>query len=211
MPSPTQKKQALSPTRLRTRRKLVEAALRVMGQKGVEGTSIAEIRAEAGVSFGSFYNNFGSLEELAQEVFAERAMGVATELDAIPPAESDPAIAAARVQRRFVELAISDPVWGWFLLHADAALPQVEATFRKRVRHDLDRGRASGRFIFRSLDTTVTMTLAALMAVMRRILEGREPRSAAADMVELLLRQYGIDREEAARIAHPRRRATLRG
>lgn len=51
---------------LTARRKLIAAAYDVMSKKGLEGSTIAEIIAEAGVGVGSFYNHFTSKEELAQ-------------------------------------------------------------------------------------------------------------------------------------------------
>jgi AcrR family transcriptional regulator len=203
-PSAAANTQGLSRTRLRTRKKLIDAALAVMGQKGVEGTSIAEITGAADVGFGSFYSNFRTLEELASEVFVVRAEVLARQLASINEQVEDPALAASFIQRWFIETAVHDRVWGWFLIHADATLQQFERTFGNRVRADIAHGVKCGRFTVRSIEAAATITLASLVAVMRRILEGTSKPSLACEMVELLLRQYGIEAEEARRLSRVR-------
>lgn len=47
-----------------TRQELVDAAARVFARRGFEGSSVADICAEAGLSTGPLYTNFGSKEAL---------------------------------------------------------------------------------------------------------------------------------------------------
>src|SRR5271170_941275 len=47
-----------------TRSRLLEAALRLMAEKGMEGVAINEITEAADVGFGSFYNHFESKEAI---------------------------------------------------------------------------------------------------------------------------------------------------
>ncbi|MGF6483614.1 AcrR family transcriptional regulator [Paraburkholderia sp. JPY419] len=60
-----------------TRARLLDAALRLMAEKGMEGMAINEITEAAGVGFGSFYNHFESKEAiyatLVDNVFEEFA------------------------------------------------------------------------------------------------------------------------------------------
>ena len=46
------------------RRRILRAALRCMGERGIERTSVAEIRREAGLSAGALYTHFRSKEEI---------------------------------------------------------------------------------------------------------------------------------------------------
>ena len=55
--------------RLQTRAKLMNAGQQVMGEKGIDATTIADITERAGVGFGSFYNHFESQQHLAKEIF----------------------------------------------------------------------------------------------------------------------------------------------
>lgn len=188
--------------RLRTRQKLIEAAQIVMGRHGVDGTAIAQITEQADVGFGSFYNHFESKEQIALQVFAARAEELAHELERVAEQVTDAALAASIIQRWFIERAKRDPVWGWFIVHADMALQQVEATFRERAKRDIQRGIAAGRFSVGGLDTVVTITLSAIMAVMRQQLEGRAKSDADSEMTEALLCMYGLPADEAQRLAY---------
>ena len=50
--------------RARTRARLIEAAAEVIGERGYERTSLAEVAARAGMTRGAIYNNFESKDEL---------------------------------------------------------------------------------------------------------------------------------------------------
>ncbi len=89
-----------------TRQELVDAAARVFARRGFEGSSVADICAEAGLSTGPLYTNFGSKEALFAVVLEQwgkqaydRAMRAGTD-----PAAStniaDVVTAAGRVVER---------------------------------------------------------------------------------------------------------------
>lgn len=56
-----------------TRRRIVQAASRAFRLQGVDGASVSDIMAEAGLTVGGFYRHFQSKEELFQEAL-EQAM-----------------------------------------------------------------------------------------------------------------------------------------
>jgi AcrR family transcriptional regulator len=53
------------------RRQILEAALRSFEEKGVEGTTIEDVRRLSGASIGSIYHHFGGKEELASALYIE--------------------------------------------------------------------------------------------------------------------------------------------
>jgi len=55
-----------------TRRKLLDAAERVFLRRGLQGSSVEEIAAEAGFTRGAFYSNFKSKDELFVELLQDR-------------------------------------------------------------------------------------------------------------------------------------------
>lgn len=173
----------------------------VMGRKGVDAATIADITEAADLGFGSFYNHFASKEEIAREVFRLRAAELVTELDNVFVRVQDPVLAAGFVQRWFVERGRRDPVWGWFVIHADAALDIVEATFKQVILADLKRITELGRFNIPSLDAAATITQVAIIENMRRQLEGNADARAESEMVEALLRMYGVPPDEAHAVA----------
>jgi AcrR family transcriptional regulator len=58
--------------RAHTRAALIDAAGRVIAQRGLHGASIEAITAEAGYTGGAFYSNFESKDELLTELIRER-------------------------------------------------------------------------------------------------------------------------------------------
>ncbi|MBK6856591.1 MAG: TetR/AcrR family transcriptional regulator [Microthrixaceae bacterium] len=89
-----------------TRQELVEAAARVFARHGFEGSSVADICAEAGLSTGPLYTNFGSkealfgvvLEHWGKEAY-DRAMRAGTDPEATVNI-ADTVTAAGRVIER---------------------------------------------------------------------------------------------------------------
>lgn len=55
-----------------TRQALLDAAARVFVRRGLQGSSVEEITAEAGYTRGAFYSNFSSKEELFVELLHQR-------------------------------------------------------------------------------------------------------------------------------------------
>jgi AcrR family transcriptional regulator len=65
-----------------TRRRLLEAAERVFLRRGLRGSSVEEITAEAGFTRGAFYSNFKSKQELFVELLHTRVYDRYAELAA---------------------------------------------------------------------------------------------------------------------------------
>jgi AcrR family transcriptional regulator len=82
MPSPVTKRKRLTRAeqRERTRAALLDAAGRVIAERGFHGASIEAITAEAGYTGGAFYSNFDSKEDLFAALLHERVFKVWGEL-----------------------------------------------------------------------------------------------------------------------------------
>jgi AcrR family transcriptional regulator len=168
----------------------------------MEAATITEIAEVADLGVGTFYNHFNSKDEIARAVFSAHLEELAATFDRISKSEPDVAQAIAFIQRVFMEKAMRDPLWGWFAIHAEFALQHMDETFGPRAALDFRRGLEGRRFSFTAIDCAVTLTLAALFATLRRILDGRASPAAATDMVEFNLRMYGVPIPEARRLAN---------
>ncbi|MFZ0832995.1 MAG: TetR family transcriptional regulator [Mycobacterium sp.] len=49
------------------RQGIIESAIRLFAQRGVDGVGVAEVMADAGFTHGGFYNHFASKEDLVNE------------------------------------------------------------------------------------------------------------------------------------------------
>jgi AcrR family transcriptional regulator len=63
-----------------TRERLLEAAVRVFLRRGLQGSSVEEIAAEAGYTRGAFYSNFQSKDQLFVELLHDRVYKAYREL-----------------------------------------------------------------------------------------------------------------------------------
>jgi AcrR family transcriptional regulator len=70
--SSTPKRLTREEKRAQTRERLLEAAERVFLRRGLQGSSVEEIAAEAGFTRGAFYSNFKSKDELFVELLQTR-------------------------------------------------------------------------------------------------------------------------------------------
>ena len=68
-----------------TRRRILETAGRLFKHDGIDGTGIAALMADAGMTNGAFYAHFRSKEELVAAVIAEELRVQATAFTSLPP------------------------------------------------------------------------------------------------------------------------------
>ncbi|MGF6651012.1 AcrR family transcriptional regulator [Paraburkholderia youngii] len=116
-----------------TRARLLDAALRLMAERGMEGVAINEITEAADVGFGSFYNHFESKEAiyatLVDNVFEE----FANVLDRLAGGITDPAEVVAVSVRHTILRARHDPVWGRFLIREGFSAPALSRGLAQRL------------------------------------------------------------------------------
>ncbi len=200
-----------------TRSRLLEAALKLMAEKGMEGVAINEITEAADVGFGSFYNHFESKEAiylaLTDWVFEE----FADTLDRIAGGLADPAEVIAVSVRHTLLRARREPVWGQFLIREGFSPRILTRGLGQRLLRDIGRGVAARRFDapdpLMSL-ISVGGTVLAAVAVGVQIDAQSEPAAtllkgftnSKSDFPEraasALLRMLGLSHAEAEEIAH---------
>jgi TetR/AcrR family transcriptional regulator, transcriptional repressor for nem operon len=68
-----------------TRQRIIEAAGRRFKQDGIDGSGIAAVMKEAGLTNGAFYAHFASKDDLVANVIADQLRTQIADLDAVPP------------------------------------------------------------------------------------------------------------------------------
>jgi TetR/AcrR family transcriptional repressor of nem operon len=68
-----------------TRRRIIEAAGRRFKRDGVDGSGVATLMADAGLTNGAFYAHFESKDDLVANVVADQLRGQCENLRALPP------------------------------------------------------------------------------------------------------------------------------
>ena len=132
--------------RRETRDRLLNAALKLMAERGMDGVAVNEITEAADVGFGSFYNHFPSKEaihaELIDLVFGE----FADTLDRALRDVGDPAEVIAASVRHTLYRARSDRTWAHFLLREGLSAGMLTRGLGVRLLRDIRSGLDAGRF-----------------------------------------------------------------
>jgi AcrR family transcriptional regulator len=187
--------------RVRTKRLLVDAALRVFARKGAGAAALHEVAAEAGVSNGTFYNYFRSRDELLAAASLALAERLSADITASSVGVGDPAERVAIGMRRFVLKALDDPTWGAALLRVWASSPVLVGRTTTPLLDDLRLGKRRRRLRFRSEAAAIDLVQGTVLAGMRTVLEGRAGGEHASDIAAAVLRSLGVDAGEADAIS----------
>lgn len=196
-----------------TRERLMQAALRLFAERGVDAVPINEITEAADVGFGSFYNHFPSKEALHDALLARLFEQFADAIDRMAAAIEDPAEVLAISVRHALLRTEREPLWGKLLVRQSYQGDVIARGLGPRLLRDLQRGLNNGRFVtpdpvmtFIAVGSTVlgavtaqTLRVEAKKAVIAEFgaqLGELDVRTAVA-----VLRMLGLPPEEADAIA----------
>ncbi|MEM7136077.1 MAG: TetR/AcrR family transcriptional regulator [Myxococcota bacterium] len=186
--------------RASTRARIVDAAERLMRERGGDGVTIQDITDAADVGHGTFYLHFKTKAEALRPVIERLSERVHTQVDRAARGAQDPALRMALGLRILLRAISEDPLWSWYArsrtpfrrLIADLGAPPLE---------DVKRGIQTGRFDVPDVPATWSFVDGALVGVITALSEGRCAGDVAETTAELVLRVLGIPAEEAAQIA----------
>lgn len=194
--------------RQRTRERLLDAAERVVADKGLQNASIEEFVAAAGVSRGTFYNYFPTATDLLAALNVRVAAQLDDALDRLTEQRHDPAALLALTLHTVLASYVADPVRGWVALQlAGSRAPRVRS-FEIRFAGLYAQAVRSGRF--RPVDMPAAWTLA--FGAMRMIQSDMisDPTVRPEPVVALILTAFGLPHDEAERISREEAAAAQR-
>lgn len=146
------------PARAETRRKVLDAAYLVFGERGIVNTSLEEVAAAAGLTKGAVYSNFRSKDEMVLTLMEERAAGrVAKSLQAARGAKT-PAQVAEHIGGVLVHEMRADPIWRRLLVEY-AAMARRDPDIADRLRRSRREMRAMLTEVLVSLADTFEVRL----------------------------------------------------
>ena len=169
--------------RERMRARLLDALLALHAPGAEVGALLIDdvIRA-AGVSRGSFYKYFGTVEEAAIALGEQLTAALIADFEVLFGAEPDPAARAIGGVVMTIARAAADPRWAAFTSKVDYVDFFVRhAAFDLMVRDCLAAARAGGTMRFVSLDAAVDLILGATIEARRRMVRGLDDPCAYAD------------------------------
>jgi AcrR family transcriptional regulator len=187
----------------RTRQALIDAAVRLIAEGRGERASIAEITEEADIGFGSFYNHFGSKEQLFGTASGELLEQWGQVIDQACAGIGDPAEMFAVSLRISGRLGWTHPDIARFLTGVGLAALDASRGLAPRALRDIQAGQAAGRFTGTDAEVALSAVAAGLLGLLR--LGERHPERVDETSVDQLtaacLRLLGIPGSEAARLA----------
>ncbi len=186
--------------RLRTRRQLLDAGRSLIAAKGVGGLRIQEITEQADIALGSFYNYFGSKEDLLEAVITESLSDLASAVITNVEDDTDPAEVVALANLRVIRLAYDEPDFARLIVN----IAHSEAVFGDAVhapaRIAVERGVESGRFVVADIEVILTAVIGGAFALIREILDGRHGPHAHEAFARHVLAALGVSSVEAEAI-----------
>jgi AcrR family transcriptional regulator len=200
--------------RLRTRARLIDAARRIIAERGgIEAVPIAEITEAADVAIGSFYNHFPSRDALFEAVVSETLEAHGRTIDALASEIADVAELCSASLRLTMRMVEADPVWGRFMVRMGTYVPVLGLILGRRLVETLRRGIRSGRFEVTDEGTTLAVVGGVVFGAMHvgrsettagtylDFLPDSLPDGADSLVAEQLLQLLGLPQDEAAEIA----------
>ncbi len=182
----------------RTETRILEAALRVFADMGPDAPKIDDFVQAAGISRGTFYNHFESVEELLAATSEWTTREVIEAIETALEGIEGPALRFGLGLRLFFVRAQADRVWCRFVARV-WKLGGIELPAR-----DLVEGWRVG--VFRAPGATAARDLlfGGLREALLRVGSERTPAEYGDHMTELCLQALGTDpRRIAAVMSHP--------
>jgi AcrR family transcriptional regulator len=186
--------------RLRTRRQLLDAGRSLIAAKGVGGLRIQEITEHADIALGSFYNYFGSKEELLEAVITESLSDLASAVITDIEDDTDPAEVVALANLRVIRLAYDEPDFARLIVNIGHSEALFGDAVHPHARIAVERGIESGRFVVADLEVLLTAVIGGAFALIREILDGRHGTHAHEACARHVLAALGVSPVEAEAI-----------
>lgn len=196
-----------------TRLRLMRAAFRLFGERGVDAVAINEVTEAADVGFGSFYNHFPSKEAIYEAVVDAVFGEFADTLDRTTADVADPVEVISISVRRTILRAQSEPLWGRFFAREalnPAAMTRglaprlmrdiAKATSAKRIdpTDPMMASMLAGGCVLAAVATEVASSQHGARALKQLGLDTKDLASRAAAAI---LEALGLPRAEAKRLA----------
>lgn len=171
----------------RTETRILEAALRVFADMGPDAPKIDDFVQAAGISRGTFYNHFESVEELLEATSEWTTREVIEAIETALEGMEGPALRFGIGLRLFFGKAHADPVWCRFVARV-WKLGGIE-----RPTRDLVDGWRQGVFRAPSAAAARDLLFGGLREALLRMGSQRTPPEYGDQMTELCLQALGTD------------------
>jgi AcrR family transcriptional regulator len=167
---PAALRQRAEDKRERTRQAIIQTALRLISEKGVEGTSVLEVTNALGISNGAFYYHFRSKDQLLEDVGHSVVESLVSRIESV--SREDPAAFIARgpivIMRYFVDHSELRSI----ALRVVIDQGRNHQGLHDNLRTHVARGKAVGRFPITDVDLAVSFGRSIMAGALREFIPG---------------------------------------
>jgi AcrR family transcriptional regulator len=184
--------------RERMRELLFQSVLAVYpGREGNSGGAVIDdVVLHAGVSRGTFYKYFNSLDQAVAELALRLADEMASSIASIHDVLEEPVMRTSTGFLTFLARALIDPDWGAFIMHI-GLLSEENALLSSKIKSDIRQGIEAGDYVLRSVEAAADLLMGAKIQAIRRIVDGERKVANILMTAELVLRAFGVAPEVA--------------
>lgn len=172
-----------------------------MAERGVDAVGLSEITEAADLGAGTLYNYFQNRDEIVEAIAEDSVESLGAALDRLTADMPDAAEVFAASLRHVVRRAITDPMWGWFVVRMGVAHPVLIDILGPRAARDLRKGVDSGRFSVPDVEIATSCTFGAMIAAVHQVLSTTVHPHIDEDFALTMLCMVGVPFEEAREIA----------
>lgn len=188
----------------RSRRALLGAAFELLGQESGRINNVDAVIARAGVTRGTFYNHFVSLDELLAHLSWEITHDFNLEVLQYLGTINSPAEEATIFTKAYLGRTEKDPKWGWGMVNLSSYGPILGAASHKMCERNVKRGMESGEYSCLTRRAGCDIALGSLFAAMNTILLHGNSRGHISSVVIGVLRALGVKHDRATVLARKR-------
>jgi AcrR family transcriptional regulator len=191
----------LGAKRERTRTKILEASFRLLGNERGLTVRIEEICAAAGISRGTFYNYFTSLEQLFEVLAVELSHDLNVALVSSFDERQSHAEGSNAAIQHYLNYARRDPAWAWAMVHLSAFGPAFGAEAWEACHRAIAQGIEAGEFDVPNATVGRDLMTGTVLATVRTMLRGGGAQAQPRTIAYHLLRALGVRDARAKQIA----------
>jgi AcrR family transcriptional regulator len=185
----------------RNRDALIEAADKVLTEKGIDAATMLEIADLADVGAGTVYNYFESKDELAVCVMERVMHRLAERIEAVTNSFSDPAQVYAFGVRNVMKAATTDRRWRWLLMRSEVIAGAMYRVMGPYAIRDIRQACKAGRYSVEDPDLAWRQATHAIVGFSIAVCDQNVDPKKIDEAVVNLLGMVGVTRDEAWEIA----------
>ena len=188
--------------RERTRSALLVALQEILLEGSMGSVSVPQVIQRAGVSQGTFYNYFESLEAAFDGVGALLLAEHSRLVDEITFGVTDPIKVFALTTRQTLSLTASGDGYGTLLFDRGLPVDRFLGGLYIRMHKDVTEGIEGGRFRVPDIDVALTLSAGGVLGAALDLHRGRLAPAAIELVTERLLCGLGVQARTAEKAAH---------